>query len=60
MTIPTSENVVPHPGGTGKNSLPSVSNKTGSQMSLPFGLSWIHLLIGAVVIFVVWKYVLKK
>jgi hypothetical protein len=56
-----SQSVIPTPNAAaGKKVLPSVSSITGSQMSLPFGLTWIHLLVGAVVVFVVWKYVLKK
>lgn len=29
-------------------------------MTLPFGLTWTHLIIGVVVLFIVWKFILKK
>lgn len=58
MELPGSESA--SPSQVGKKSLPSVSNQNGSSMSLPFGLTWWHLLIIVVVLYVVWKYVLKK
>lgn len=57
MTLPGSENA--SASQVGKKSLPSVSS-LGSSMSLPFGLTWVHLLVIVVLLFVVWKYVLKK